>query len=132
MYFVQSCRAGVYQSCDGCKVLNNMLDCTSTSVIRTHADRIKNVEIRYNYMAQTGDLYNNDGFENKQIPKVESLLILKEAASKCNHIRQLFLGLLLRGARHILKSLLILRFTTTNLYKALAAQSISLIPSATP
>src|SRR5690606_5770392 len=26
---------------------------------------IKNVEIRYNYMAQTGDLYNNDGFENR-------------------------------------------------------------------
>lgn len=51
---------------DGCKVLNNMLDCTSTSVIlNPNSTGIKNVEIRYNYMAQTGDLYNNDGFENR-------------------------------------------------------------------
>lgn len=51
---------------DGCKVLNNMLDCTSTSVILNPSPTgIKNVEIRYNYMAQTGDLYNNDGFENR-------------------------------------------------------------------
>ncbi len=51
---------------DGCKILNNMLDCTTTSVIlNPDSTGIKNVEIRYNYMAQTGDLYNNNGFENR-------------------------------------------------------------------
>lgn len=43
-----------------------MLDCTTTSVIlNPNSTGIKNVEIRNNWMAQTGDLYNNDGFDNR-------------------------------------------------------------------
>ena len=101
---------------DGCKVLNNMLDCTSTSVIQNPAPGIKNVEIRYNYMAQTGDLYNNDGFENRNSKGGVVTDTKEESIQNVTISDNYFWGCYYGCASHP-QNLLILRFTNNQFTK---------------